>query len=130
MTKDEAMQMALDALKKINNWDTATEGNFAVDVPEVIEALRTALAQLELAPVYLIWFGSDHNGGWCETDKYKYDRFEEDERRILYTAPQKKEWVGLTKGETDAAYEEMGLNYSYVDFACAIEAKLKEKNHG
>jgi hypothetical protein len=42
----------------------------------------------------------------------------------------RKEWVGLTKGEADAAYKEMGLNYSYVDFARAIEAKLKEKNNG
>jgi len=39
-----------------------------------------------------------------------------------------REWQGLTKGETDAAYKEMELNYSYVDFAIAIEAKLKQKN--
>ena len=54
----------------------------------------------------------------------------EDGEEIVRAELPHKEWVGLTKGETDAAYKEMGLNYSYVDFARIIEAKLKEKNSG
>jgi hypothetical protein len=50
----------------------------------------------------------------------------------LYTAPLKREWQGLT----DEEYEAMAENYvtnCYFDtlkYARAIEAKLKEKNHG
>ena len=46
----------------------------------------------------------------------------------LYTAPPKKEWVGLTKEE---AKEITLANRPYViDVVAALEAKLKEKNHG
>jgi hypothetical protein len=47
----------------------------------------------------------------------------------LYTAPPKKEWVGLTDEEIHDmnGYEEDRRMYR---FARAIEAKLKEKNHG
>ena len=45
----------------------------------------------------------------------------------LYTAPPKREWVGLTRRELDIAtlgLEDLGDCYK------AIEAKLKEKNNG
>ena len=42
-------------------------------------------------------------------------------------AAQKKEWVGLTDDEIKNSMQ--GHN-TQVDFARAIEAKLKEKNHG
>jgi hypothetical protein len=47
----------------------------------------------------------------------------------LYTAPPKREWVGLTDEEIHdmSGYEEDRKMYR---FARAIEAKLKEKNHG
>jgi hypothetical protein len=50
----------------------------------------------------------------------------------LYTAPQKKEWVGLTEIEIcDIEADELTLASSEAfAFARAIEAKLKEKNHG
>ena len=53
----------------------------------------------------------------------------------LYTAPPKKEWVGLTDEEIYDCEEEVGMpqyEISSADlyaFARAIEAKLKEKNH-
>lgn len=52
--------------------------------------------------------------------------------RPLYTAPPQREWQGLTDEEIGAAAKgsvegEHMLPYS---FARAIEAKLKEKNHG
>ena len=45
----------------------------------------------------------------------------------LYTAPPKREWVGLTAYEIQEIHSG---NQHWGDFACAIEAKLKEKNHG
>ena len=44
----------------------------------------------------------------------------------LYTAPPKREWVGLTDDEMEALF----LNEDGVRFARYIEAKLREKNHG
>ena len=43
----------------------------------------------------------------------------------LYTHPPKREWVGLTAYETQEIHL---VNNHWGDFACAIEAKLKEKN--
>jgi hypothetical protein len=51
---------------------------------------------------------------------------DDDEWFDVYTAPQKKEWVGLTKEE---ARKICVATVPYVvDMAAAIEAKLKEKN--
>jgi hypothetical protein len=41
--------------------------------------------------------------------------------------PPKKEWVGLTAYEIQEIHLK---NPHWGNFACAIEAKLKEKNHG
>ena len=48
----------------------------------------------------------------------------------LYTAPQKKEWVGLTDEEYEAMAEHYVTNcyFDTLKYARAIEAKLKEKN--
>ena len=45
----------------------------------------------------------------------------------LYTAPPKREWVGLTAYEIQEIHSG---NQHWGNFACAIEAKLREKNHG
>jgi hypothetical protein len=52
--------------------------------------------------------------------------------RVLYTAPPRREWQGLTEEEIRAAYGK-DLKYrdgDYARFARAIEAALKEKNNG
>ena len=50
----------------------------------------------------------------------------------LYTAPPKREWVGLTDEEiydyADKFLYQHGSNYGIKSFGKAIEAKLKEKN--
>ena len=52
----------------------------------------------------------------------------------LYTAPPKKEWVGLTNKEIDgideSTWDEDHKSWGIHKFARAIEAKLREKNHG
>ena len=51
----------------------------------------------------------------------------------LYTAPPRREWVGLTDDERESILLEAFSKYDDGDLdfvACATEAKLKEKNHG
>ena len=50
----------------------------------------------------------------------------------LYTAPPKKEWVGLTDQEINSVRHnrDWAAPWTDVTFARAIEAKLREKNHG
>ena len=45
----------------------------------------------------------------------------------ISSKPAKREWVGLTAYEIQEIHSG---NQHWGDFACAIEAKLKEKNHG
>ncbi len=51
----------------------------------------------------------------------------------ISSKPQKKEWVGLTDEEIDAAWRSVDYTVDYeqfrIDVARAIEAKLKEKIH-
>ena len=42
----------------------------------------------------------------------------------------KREWVGLTQQDIDIAFDDTQEGGGFDDFARAIEAKLKEKNHG
>ena len=86
---------------------------------------------------------SDYHEGWEEGFKAAkgehepvgffsindYGNWEENENGYgepLYTAPPKREWVGLTDDEIDEVAGNVG--YGYIDVAKAIEAKLKEKN--
>jgi hypothetical protein len=79
-----------------------------------------ALAQPEQEPV--AWLDSDgfpwsKEGMECRTTKDTYTP--------LYTAPPKREWVEITKGECDELFRAAS---DHVEYAWAIEAKLKEKN--
>ncbi len=82
------------------------------------EALRQALAKEEQEPV-----------GYAHVEDLKrehHDFYVNRERGVnevpLYTAPQKREWVGLTDEEREFF---KGIGFVGVDI---IEAKLKEKN--
>ena len=110
----KAAEMALDALHNIdqsNNYDA-------------IEALRQALAQPEQEP--LVWMNKYGHVASFQNEEYKDP---------LYTAPPKREWVGLTDSEVREAYCSVsgtewaigGMNDAGF-FAELIEAKLKEKN--
>jgi hypothetical protein len=46
----------------------------------------------------------------------------------FYTAPQPRQWVGLSTNEIYDMYNEPRSDAEMVEFARAIEAKLKEKN--
>jgi hypothetical protein len=86
------------------------------NVKAAIEALRAALAQPEPEPVAWI----SHNAGL-----YHGKPDELLNPLPLYTAPPKKEWVGLTGEELQEIYQGGGT----VHFKLAMaEEKLKEKN--
>ena len=64
-------------------------------------------------------------GMWCPVG---YDHGFEDGTKF-YTAPPRKEWVGLTDKEILDLWVANHKNTGATDaFACAVEAKLKEKN--
>jgi hypothetical protein len=94
--------------------------------PEIAEALRQALAQKEQEPVAWVYRGNFHPfdpSDWAEGET----------ATPLYTAPPKREWIGLTEEELEPLCDLWKVSYGsvYVDeFARAIEAKLKEKNGG
>ena len=104
--------------------DTQLEKNYAA-----IEILRQALAQLEQEPA--AWITECQEIG----PNYGKKRFNAlpiqslnplmYKHTPLYTAPPKREWVGLTRRELDIAT--LGLE-DLSDCYKAIEAKLKEKN--
>jgi len=112
----EAMQMALDMLNEIADdvyCDQKLEG--------VITALRQALEEKQ-EPVMWLKTWSD---GSVDVLKIKSHLFTDHELEPLYTTPPKREWVGLTPYEI----QEIHLKEPHWgNFACAIEAKLKEKN--
>ncbi len=104
----KAAEMALEALHNIDQSNN----------DDAIEALCQALAEPEQEPV--AWVIEDG-----EVDYYVDVVAKIKPGTPLYTAPPKKEWVGLTRRELDIAtlgLEDLG------DCYLAIEAKLKEKN--
>ena len=101
MTDCELLQQALDALISVWNCDKTKRQ------VEAIQAIKTRLAQPEPEPVEY-----DVNGATVYI------------KPPLYTAPPKKEWVGLT----DADWIIGKRSADYIAGAEWAEAKLKEKN--
>ena len=96
-----------------------------------IDELRQAL-ETEQEPV--LWLKTWFDGS-VSALKTKSYAFADRELEPLYTAPPKAaEWVGLTDEEVSEIIDrEIGFNSCWGPeeaFARAIEAKLKEKNHG
>ena len=149
MTSIEAMKQALEALElsdKLINGDESTMGldgamdgyyNGCFDIDgtnkrtnEAITALRQAIEHAEKQePVGL--FSINDYGNW-EQNESNYGT-------PLYFSPLKPEWIGLTDEAIWSEYqvlwpfhpaEEPRLAKDIAKFARAIEAKLKEKNHG
>ena len=121
MNHIEAMKQAVDALENVRQYDS--ENLYGLD--DEITALRQEIEQAEKQePVawiyqnantvdeYLVWKKGTGGINW----------------RPLYTAPHKREWVGLTQEDIDIAFDDTQEGGGFDDFARAIEAKLKEKN--
>ena len=132
MTKDEVLQMALEALEKSTRYFNIVRlGESRLKDTEIrgashaaITAIKAALAQPEQStddPVAWMYDGGnkakmyaealDDSTGWTP----------------LYTSPPKREWKGLTDEEI---YYFCHLAYTGdEEFLLAVEAKLKEKNN-
>ena len=111
----KAAEMALKA------WERPY-GERGQAVEDAIEALRQALAQPEQEPV--AWMHNFIEGNVITHKPVDIGRNPE-RWTPLYTAPPKREWVGLTKKEFEQAVD--GLE-DLEDCWTQIEAKLKEKN--
>ena len=155
MTKNEALQMALETLEEVQM--TIATSNW---LNKRVEALRTALAQpdvpesccgetkpvaLQDDEIYDAAFSAYCKGensrelfrimwgnrltcsiGWDREELKSFAR----NIAALYTAPPRREWVGLTDDEYELMAEKRVTNYFFntLDYAHDIEAMLKEKN--
>mgnify|MGYP003649448221 CR=1 FL=1 len=95
-----------DALAKLED---------AVEEPAIKESLTVA----EQEPVACIKTNGELM--WLKKPSTIYSK-----PRPLYTAPPRREWVGLTDEEISAV--DWKSNETLHDFSRAIEAKLREKN--
>ncbi len=99
-----------------------TEHDKQIEIAQAYErGWNAALAQQE--PV--AWLSTD-----CIGERYLCFTKPKDNDPVqpLYTAPPKREWVGLTDEEVNELVARF-KRYSYV-LLREVEAKLKEKNHG
>jgi hypothetical protein len=116
----DAMKQALEALEDARN-GTRIEYNDQSAYQDEITALRQAIEQAE-KQVPVGYFQLDlRMDAWVQNrDNKKGVPF--------YTAPPKREWVGLTVGEIDVCGFDKNSDACPYDFYQAIEAKLKERN--
>ena len=122
----EAMQMALEALEQIH------PGNLTPMAEEAWNKAITALRQaLEEKQEPVAWMHNFIEGNVITHRPADIGRHPE-RWTPLYAAPPKREWVGLTDEELKPLCDENHIMFGAytVDFIQAIEAKLKEKNHG
>ena len=122
----EAMQMALELIEPIAHNSTDDPRGKAY---EAITALRQALEQPESLDLSKFTPANQQQmREWLADGSFAQRAIDtmfslSEEITALYTAPPKREWVGLT--------DEDEIPWDGVDaksFAKAIEAKLKEKN--
>lgn len=128
MTTDrEVMLLALDAMV---SFSTGTNGLYEGEFAEEIAALRAALARGEQKPV--AWVDLDC---WLHGEFWPDDCFSDEAQEgytPLYTTPPQREWQSLTDEECKAVGQifenDNGHVQSWLSFARAIEARMKEKN--
>ena len=140
MTKEEALRLALEAMKINNkawklladsgdagNWEAEEQGYYQLN-EQAINAIKEALETKDEPFEYwnaVGWFGYDTGLRlWFETDK------NDDGAIPLYKDQQQRTWVGLTEEDLKPICDEWHIVYgAWVnDFARDIESKLKEKN--
>jgi hypothetical protein len=119
----EAMQMALEALEDANDvarMEFSDEDYYS----EAINALRQALEEKQEPVAWISDSPTKGNGKqlhWTKSEAWRWSS----NITPLYTAPTKREWVGLT----DDDYEELLRTREWgVYLIEAVENKLKEKN--
>jgi hypothetical protein len=135
-TLREAAQQALEALELHGKQYPHMVKGYCLDA---ITALRAALAQAEQEPVAFadrISFDQAMKSGkghdvWPEAGDYEARTGRK--LRVLYTHPPRREWQGLTEEDMEdllPLYSDPSANTEMLEFAAAIEVKLKERNNG
>ena len=128
MNKDEALRLAWDALQQIAHV-SAMDYEYQQWAVEAITAIKEALAQPEQEPVAYINV-EQRKLEWAKYMSWDTPTVVNLPKIPLYTTPPQRTWVGLTDEEIeDLAKKHNGIFYDCdIEFAQAIEAKLKEKN--
>ena len=134
MTDREIMQQALHALYSAPLDHNSIKSRFFERRHHAIIALRERLAQPEQEPVAVIKRNEAGQITMQTTNSNPFDMSKYIGAK-LYTAPQQREWQGLTENEmkkladTHLKYQIESYEVSGVfDLIRAVEAKLKEKN--
>ena len=132
-TEPEALRLAdaLDAEFVQGRISNSTGRESAVELrrlhevnQDLMKALHEAL-ETEQEPV--AWRYKYPDGVWRFSNGERVNGSDPIKSQPLYTTPPKREWVGLTAYEIQEIHSG---NQHWGNFACAIEAKLREKNHG
>jgi hypothetical protein len=119
----KALKQALDALEEINKLSVGENSiSLPAEIDTAMDAIKAVLAQPEQEPV--AWM--DEYGDVLSASVVDGNGL----RNIpLYTAPPKREWVGLTDEEITEirlkSFDSVATNHAVYQ---AIEAKLREKN--
>lgn len=118
-------KVSLGGIKWERKWDVCIQ----CDSREEAERVRAALtAQPEQEPVAWVKF-KDGEITHAEMSDGSGVDMDLTDWTPLYTTPPRREWVGLTATEQMQVAIVCGYaDVAWIDFACAIEAKLKEKN--
>jgi len=125
IAKDEALQLALEAMEEIIHWYAVRDRNdvflnFVDQNPEIQKIMKSITAikeALETKDEPVGKFAKFTDGIWREVTDYSAGI-------PLYTTPQRT-WVGLTDEEIESIYME---TMNFQQNARRIEAKLKERN--
>ena len=131
MTKDEALRLALKAMKVNNSawkhladsgdagyWEAEEQGYYQLNE----QAITAVEAALEAKDEPVAWMSEDEHTVY--TSKQVDGCFQHD-HIPLYTTPPQRTWVGLTDEEIS---ELIRATHNTGSFVRAIEAKLKQKN--
>jgi len=98
-------------------------------IAAAITAVKAALAQQDQEPV--AWASKRELARIKDFDSTIYANGGFDGAVPLYTRPPRREWKGLTEEDMEdllPLYSDPSANTEMLEFAAAIEAKLKEKN--
>lgn len=128
-TLEQAARQALEALETISV-DVKTTSNAYEAQRQAVAALREALEQAEQEPVAYS-YTSRITGTQTFSLHPKPPHLDSDSWDIkpLYTAPPKREWVGLTDEEIEQGKKESWVTeQAWQSAVWWAEQKLKEKN--
>ncbi len=114
-------KVSIGGIKWLKKWDVCVQCDSLAEA----ETLRARLAEKEQEPVAWI---SKHGVVYPSDAKYEVNPV--NELQPLYTAPPKREWVGLTDEEIRNEANHHVFDESFFNGAVWARGKIKEKNNG